>query len=329
MEEFNILVSAAGRRVVLIELFRQALQRLGLSGKVMATDRTKVSPAFQSADKAFQVPAAADPKFVPTVLEICKKQQIKLIIPTNDHELPSYAAHQKSFAEAGTTVAISTPEVIDICRDKVRTHQWLIENDFPTVDQSAVKSFDRLLQQASFPFLVKPRWGSAAIGVQVVEDHQALEIATRQGEFVVQTLAKGKEHTVDLLLDRQGKCHCAVPRKRIEVRGGEVSKGMTVRAPLLERLAWQIGETLPGAYGTINVQIFYQPQTEEMAVIEINPRYGGGYPLSWQAGACYPVWMIEELLNRTSTANAHGWQDQLVMLRYDEAIFVDAAGLDC
>jgi carbamoyl-phosphate synthase large subunit len=60
-------------------------------------------------------------------------------------------------------------------------------------------------------------------------------------------------------------------------------------------------------------------------VIEINTRYGGGYPLSWEAGARYPRWTLEELLGQPTTAAPDQWRDGLTMLRYDDAVFVDAA----
>jgi carbamoyl-phosphate synthase large subunit len=322
---FNVLISSAGRRHALLEIFRRALGELGLDGEVMAGDMSRLSAAFQAADRAFLVPRCTSAEFVPRMLEICRENEIALVIPTIDTELPVYAAHRDAFAKIGTTVTVSRPEVVAIGGDKARTHAWLVAHGFPTVRQAAVEEALAAPEAWPYPFLVKPSGGSSSIGVAVVRDRTQLEAATRGGGFIAQTLATGVEHTIDFLASREGKCLCAVPRRRFEVRAGEVSKGMTVRSPALEGLASRLCEALPGAYGCLNVQVFLDEATGTMNVIEINPRFGGGFPLSWEAGARYPRWIIEELLGLPSTATATSWRDRLVMLRYDDAVFVDAA----
>lgn len=234
-----------------------------------------------------------------------------------------YASHRDAFARIGTTVAVSSPEVVAIGGDKSRTHAWLVAQGLPTVRQATIGEVLADPAAWPYPFVVKPAAGSSSIGVAIVRDRSHLEAVPRGG-FIAQSLATGIEHTIDILATRRGRCLCAVPRRRFEVRAGEVSKGMTVRSAALEGLATRICEALPGAYGCLNVQVFLDEATGAMNVIELNPRFGGGYPLSWEAGAKYPRWMIEEILKLPSTASATGWRDRLVMLRYDDAVFVDA-----
>jgi carbamoyl-phosphate synthase large subunit len=326
---FNVLISSAGRRVVLARAFRHALHDLGLAGEVMATDASRLSSAFHAADRAFLVPPVSSPDFVPEMLRLCRDEGIRLVVPTIDPELAPYAEHRDAFAQIGTTVGISLPEVIRIAEDKGRTHRWLMGHGFPTVEQASPEEIMAQDERWSFPLMVKPRAGSAAIGVTVVRDRMHLEVATRGGDFVVQTIAGGAEYSVDLLADRRGRCRCAVPRRRIEVRAGEVSKGMTARCGPVEECAAQLIQALPGAYGVLTAQIFFDEDSGDLRVIEINPRFGGGYPLAWNAGANYPRWMIEELLGLPSTSSRGSWREQLVMLRYDDAVFIDskAAGL--
>lgn len=328
-DTFNVLISAAGRRVALMEIFRRALERLGLAGELLATDATRASAAFHVADRAFQVPEARDPAFIPTVLDICREHAVRLLIPTNDHELPSYAAHREAFAERGTRVAISTPEVVRIGRDKHETHRWLTAHGFPTVRQATPAELAAGTAPLGLPVIAKPRFGSASLGVRVLHDRDEVERLAHGQEWIVQEIAPGVEHTVDVLVDRAGRCRCIVPRRRLEVRAGEVSKGLAIRVPALDRLARRLGEALPGAYGCLNFQIFFDRATERCSVIELNPRFGGGYPLSYHAGAWFPEWIIEEMLGRPSSVEADGWEDGLVMLRYDEAVFVraDEAGI--
>jgi carbamoyl-phosphate synthase large subunit len=128
-----------------------------------------------------------------------------------------------------------------------------------------------------------------------------------------------------VLVNRRGKCVCAIPRRRIEVRSGEVFKGVTCRRDELIDLGTRIAEALPGAFGPLNIQMFFDETRGEIRVIEINPRLSGGFPLSWQAGGKFPQWMIEEMLGLPSTASAGGWRDGVVMLRHYDAVFADVA----
>ena len=328
----TVLISSAGRRVELLRGFRRALASLGLDGRVVATDASWFSSAFHDADEAFLVPRLDSGDYIPALLALCEKQQVDLVIPTIDTEMAAWVEGRDRFAAIGTTVALSGAGVVDIAGDKQLTHEWLVANGFPTVRQAAPAAV--LADPAAWPFplVAKPRFGSAGIGVGIVRDADELAVAVGRpelGEMVLQTLAGGEEHTIDVLADREGRSVCAVPRRRIEVRSGEVSKGVTVRSARLQDLAARICAALPGAFGTITVQVFVDgdPDDEaaDLAVIEINARYGGGFPLALEAGADFPRWQLEELLGLPSTAEADGWRDGLVMLRYDAAVFVDEA----
>jgi carbamoyl-phosphate synthase large subunit len=324
----TVLISSAGRRVELLRGFRRALASLGLDGRVIATDASWYSSAFHEADEGFVVPRLDDPAYVPTLLALCEKQSVDLIVPTIDTEMPAWVASGDEFDAIGVTIALSDAGVVDIAADKQLTHEWLVAHGFPTVDQAAPQAVLADPGAWTFPLVAKPRFGSAGIGVSVVRDAAELAAATSRpelGEMVVQALATGREHTIDVLADRDGRCVCAVPRRRIEVRAGEVSKGVTVRSPELQGLAARLCAALPGAFGTITVQVFLGDGPGELAVIEINARYGGGFPLALEAGADFPRWQLEELLGLPSTAESDGWRDGLVMLRYDAAVFVDEA----
>ncbi len=325
MTAATVLISSAGRRVELVRGFRSALGGLGLDGRVLAADRSPLSSALQTADEGFLVPSCDDPAFLPEMVELCHKHSVDLIVPTIDPELPVYAAARDEFAAAGTAVAVASAELVAIAADKRRTHEWLIGHSFPTVGQATPAEVRAEPEAWAFPLVVKPRHGSAAIGVSLVHDAAEFDLAARVDDVVVQTLASGMEYTVDALVDRSGRCVCAVPRRRIEVRAGEVSKAVTVRSAELEALAVAVCAALPGPYGVITLQIFHDDATGQMAVIEMNARFGGGFPLSREAGADYPRWLLEEITGLPSSATSAGWRDGLVMLRYDAAVFVDDA----
>jgi carbamoyl-phosphate synthase large subunit len=324
----TVLVSSAGRRVELLRGFRRALASLGVAGRVIATDASWYSSAFHDADDAFLVPRLDSPDYVPALLDLCGREHVALVVPTIDTEMAAWVAGRDRFTAVGTTIALSGDGVVDIAADKQLTHDWLVANGFPTVAQASPEAVLADPGAWPFPLVAKPRFGSAGIGVGVVRDAAELAVAVSRpelGEMVVQKLAPGREHTIDVLADREGRCVCAVPRRRIEVRSGEVSKGVTVRSPELQGLAARVCEALPGAFGTITIQVFVGDAPGELAVIEINARYGGGFPLALEAGADFPRWQLEELLGLPSTASPDGWRDGLVMLRYDAAVFVDEA----
>jgi carbamoyl-phosphate synthase large subunit len=330
-EPVTVLISSAGRRVELVRGFRRALAAVGATpGRVLATDCSWYSSAFHDADDAFLVPRLDDPEFVPRLLELCRKHDVGLIVPTIDTEMAVWVAHRHQFDEIGTTIALSHGDVVGIAGDKERTHDWLVANGFPTIAQTTPAAALADPGTWTYPVMAKPRFGSAGLGVTPVRDAEELALVARHGhdlgEIVVQRVAPGVEYTIDVLIDRTGRCVCAVPRRRIEVRAGEVSKGVTVRSAVLQDLAARLCEALPGAYGALTVQVFVDGDVDApdgLAVIEINARYGGGFPLSLEAGADFPRWMLEELLRMPSTASPTAWRAGLVMLRYDAAVFVD------
>jgi carbamoyl-phosphate synthase large subunit len=319
-----VLISSAGRRVELLRAFRDKVA--GQDGRVLAVDCNWYSPAFHEADEAFLVPRCTAPEFVPAMLDLCRTHGVDLIVPTLDPELPVYAAARDEFAAIGTTVAISSPEVAAIGGDKQHTHDWLVANGFPTVQQGTLADVQADPGAWQFPLIVKPRFGSASIGVGIVKDAEELARAASQPDALVQTLAPGVEHTIDLLADREGRCLAAIPRRRLEVRAGEVSKALTVRDPALIELAEKLCAALPGPYGALNVQVFVGDEPGQLAVIEMNARFGGGYPLSYAAGADFPLALVQDALELPRTAPLEGWQDGLVMLRYDAAVFVRDTG---
>jgi carbamoyl-phosphate synthase large subunit len=321
VEVFPILFSSAGRRGALVGLLRESLHRLGLGGLVHACDVTPYAAALQLADRRHLVPRHDDPRFIDAVLEICVRDGIRLVVPTHDAELPLYAAARQRFAEIGCTVSISGPATVAIGRDKRRTNEWLRSTGLPCVRQGTPAEVQAAPDRWRWPLIVKPRAGSAGIGVRVVHRGERLD---DDPDVIVEERATGDEHTVDLLILGDGTCPIVVPRRRLEVRAGEVSKGATVRHAALESLARRAAGLLPDAYGVLNLQVF--ADGEELRIIELNARYGGGFPLAYEAGARLPEWTIEELLGRTSTI-VDDWRGGVVMLRYDEAVFVDAATL--
>ena len=319
---FTILISSVGRRAQLVECFRRAAKELDIALKVVGTDAApELSPASHLVDRCFQVPRCSDSQFVPETLAISKNQDANLIVPTIDPELPIYAAHAEDFEMIGAKVLISSPGTIDIAFDKCRTNQWFVAQGFPAVAQQCLEQVLSDLSQWTFPVIVKPRRGSASIGVRIVKDAEALRSLKGQDGLLVESIARGVEHTTNLFVDRSGRCLCAVPHQRLETRGGEVSKGITVKNHKLMELAKSVAEALPGARGPLNLQGFVD-DNNEVRFTEINARFGGGFPLAAEAGANFCRWILEDMCGLPSSASFSNWRDHLLMLRFDSAVFV-------
>jgi carbamoyl-phosphate synthase large subunit len=314
----TVLISSAGRRVGLLECMRDALKGKGRIGII---DCSQSAPAAHLADGAWSVSPCNSPLFLCEVLDLCAREQVSVVIPTIDPELPFYASARNQFKIAGTIVCISSTETVRIGSDKVATHEWLSQSGFPTVRQASPADVLRAKSAWVLPLITKPRNGSASIGVRLIVSWQELELLDAANhDCVVQEKATGHEFTINVYVSREGECVCAVPHWRMEVRAGEVSKGITVKDRRLMDLARAVAEALPGAYGPLNIQCIMD-ESGRIKIIEINPRFGGGYPLAHRAGARFTDWLLDELDGKR-LSYCDDWTDDLAMLRYDEAIFV-------
>jgi len=325
MTKFNVLFTSVGRRVSLVRLFRKSLSEQNIPHKLVGADKSPLAPASKEVDKFYLVPGVDSKEYIPTLLEICKNEEIDLLVPLIDPELPVISRNKEKFKEQATTAMISSPQTIEIAMSKLKTSQFFKNQGLPALPSYHYQE-QSWREKLSFPLMLKPDQGSASKGVYKIDNEKELEVlASRISQPIIQPLIKGREYTSDLFIDFQGKVRCVVPRLRIEVRAGEVSKGMTVRNENLISLIKKAGEALPGAFGVINIQAF-EDLEGNFYLAEINPRFGGGYPLSYHAGADFPCWLYLMLKERDKfeTINTDTWKENLVMLRYDDELIFPA-----
>jgi carbamoyl-phosphate synthase large subunit len=237
------------------------------------------------------------------------------------------AVSAADFRAMGVTALVSTAAVNEICSDKRQTYAFFKKVGVRTprlLDPAQLLNGDG----GRFPVFLKPARGSSSIGATKIRN--AGELSFFLGyvpDAIVQEYAQGDEYTLDILADFQGRVRCVVPRLRMETRAGEISKGMTVKNRAIIAAGKRVVEALPGAVGCLTVQCFLNPDGD-VSFTEINPRFGGGFPLSARAGADFPRWIIELLLGRQPHATIDGWDDGVLMLRYDEGIFANEAAED-
>jgi carbamoyl-phosphate synthase large subunit len=316
----NILLTSVGRRVELLKAFRQSMYRSNTAGKIITADLKSSAPASFLADKAELVPRVDDPQYINRLLEICDLHRIDLLIPLIDTELHLLSIHHQKFRDCGVTPVISSAATNEICYGKENTGVFFRQIGVKT---PKVYEFNEVADR-DFPVLLKPNHGSSSVGVYIIRDRTELNFfANYVEEPIIQELIEGDEYTIDILVDFQGKAISIVPRLRLETRAGEISKGVTVKNPSLIAAAKKVVESLPGAVGCITLQCFLQPDGE-IVFIEINPRFGGGYPLSYRAGADFPSWLLQLHAGKDLKIAIDEWEDGLAMLRYDDAIFVKA-----
>ncbi len=317
----TVLLSSAGRRGALVAALRDGARLAGLTLRIVATDASELSAAANLCDGFYLVPPAKDSAFIDSMLRIVDLEGPLVVVPTIDTELAVLAENLKLFADAGADVIVSDPEVIEICSDKARSNEWMRKNGFPVPRQYGWNDLIELPTD-TWPLFFKPMRGSASIGAQPVSSITEFAAAVdRFGDGVVEHLVEGVEYTVDCWVDGDGRCRAAVPRRRLAVRAGEISKGVTERFEELETIASAVAETLPKARGPVTVQAIAGPSGPE--VIEINPRFGGGYPLTHEAGCTFTAALVAEVAGVVPDPNWFTWRPGVTMLRYDEAVFIE------
>ena len=314
----NILILSAGRRVELVQAFSTELKYRLPDSLVFAADmKPEYSAACHVADGRFTVPRVTASDYAETLIDLCLTNKIGLVVPTIDTELLPLAIEVNRFAENGIHLILSSSELIGLCRDKRKTARL-----FDNIGLSYPEMYPR--DSLRFPCFAKPFNGSCSIGASAVYSCDQLTQSMLDDESLIfqQLIDRSfTEFTVDAYYNRSGELCCLVPRERLEVRAGEVSKGVTRRHQVYEYLLPRLS-LLEGARGCITFQLFAKPAEEQFYALEINPRFGGGYPLSYSAGANYPGWLIDEYLLGKDIGFIDDWEPDLIMLRYDAKVLV-------
>ena len=316
----NVLILSAGRRVELVLAFAAELRKNLPHAKLLAADANpRLAAACYRADQALSLPRADALGYSDALLEACSRHGIGLVVPTIDTELLVLAQQRRRFAQQGIHLVVSDTKLVQLCRDKrllanyLQSMGWRVPERYP---RDAIR----------FPCFVKPYDGSRSLGAQRVQSALELSEAMRADPkllFMELVDPEYDEYTVDAYYDRHGALRCLVPRQRLEVRGGEVSKSITRKGALYSYLKAKLS-AIEGAIGCITIQLFADTGAKNCIMSEINARFGGGYPLSYSAGANYPAWLLGEYLQNKQLQDFEAWEADLLMLRYDQQVLVHA-----
>ena len=319
MKEIRILFTGVGRRVELMQAFRSAAFHTGCRLRLYGADMTFTAPALFYCDAMRQVCSMRDTDYIPELVRICQDDSIDLVIPTIDTDLLILSEHTADFAAAGTRVLISRPEMIRICRDKNYTSEFFVSCGL----RAPMPVNDWREYRGKFPCFIKPKDGSSSINAFRVENPEELAVyAAEIGDYIVQPFVEGTEYTIDMFGDFDGNLISAVPRIRLAVRAGEVLKTKICLDPVILGEA----ERLAAAFrpvGPMTVQLIRDRATGEDYYIEINPRYGGGAPLSMKAGARTAEYILSLLMGEKPSCLTEDLADGAVYSRFDQSVCTD------
>lgn len=321
----NIFFTCAGRRTYLLKYFKEQLANKGL---IIGGDMQLTAPALSVADVTVELPTVYAEDYVDILLGVCKQYNVRLLISLNDLELPILANQKHRFEEIGTIVVVSSPEVVEICFDKVKTAEFIEKlglkapKTFVNLDD-AMESISR--KELQFPLILKPRWGSGSIGIETVYDKDELQMvyklllhkvkksilatASQGNEYImIQQFIKGNEFGLDVMNDLNGY-HVAVSvKQKLAMRAGETDKAITIDNPEIREIGAKIGKALKHI-GNLDCDIL--EEDGEYYVLELNPRFGGGFPFSYESGANFPAALI-------AWSEGHSFDKSLLIPRYNE-----------
>lgn len=314
------MFTGAGRRVELLQAFRQAAQVLNINLKIYGAEMTDTAPALAYCDYTRLVCAMRDSDYIPQLISICEQDKIDLVIPTIDTDLMVLSQNTEKFNKIGTKVMISKTESVALCRDKNFTSDF-----FVSCGLNAPKTYnDYTKYDGGYPCFIKPKDGSSSIDAYKIENESELcEFANRVDDYVIQPFVDGEEYTVDIFCDFNCNPIYITPRKRIAVRAGEVLKTeIALDEGIISESRRLIEKFKP--VGPITVQLIKEKNTGRNYYIEINPRYGGGAPLSMKAGA-RSAEAVLRILSGEKLEYTQIQSDKAAFSRFDQSICIDSS----
>lgn len=319
MENLNILFTSVGRRSYLVQYFKDAL---GGRGQVHVANSSSLSPAFLVADHHIVTPLIYDDNYIPFLLEYCKSNRIIALISLFDIDLPILSANKDRFQKIGTQVIVSDMDVMDICNDKWNTYQFLKDSGMGVpktyISLEAAKA-DITCGKLKFPLFIKPRWGMGSISVYEADNEQELEILYSkvkrnikknylkyesardvEHDVLIQEKLFGTEYGLDIINDLQGNYQTTICKIKYAMRSGETDCALTVDNKQLKNLGETISRKLKHI-GNLDCDVFVNK--DRILVLEMNARFGGGYPFSHLAGVDLPKAIISWLTGKQLEAD--------------------------
>ena len=309
-----VLFTCAGQRVDIVSAFAKA------GATTVATDLNELAPALYHAHHRALVPPIDDPRYVPALHELVAQHDVKLIVPLTDLDHLVLAHSRGGFK--GTLVLVPEPDTIARCSDKYLAHEFFVEQG---IGSPPTWLPHELPADIPYPVLVKARKGFGSRHIYRASNREELDLFLRytSADSMVQQVCAGEEFSVDVFCDLEGRCLNAIPRTMIESKGGESIKGMTIKDADLIEGGRRVAEALR-LIGPGNVQCFRQPDGE-LWVTDVNPRFGGGFPLPTAAGSGYPELAIALARGERPEPTLGEFQEGVLMTRFFSQVILQNA----
>lgn len=313
----NVLITSASAKVSLIKAFKRETEKRG--GKVIAIDLDPFCCAKEFADVFEIAPEDNDPEYASRILEICKRHQIGLLIPTRDGELLALADMTEELFSAGVRLAGSTRQTLEQCQDKISFFEFCNQNGFPVLPR-------HLEGEAEFPLFARHRKGRGSFTNLKIRSLDELErLLPDPSDYLIQPFTDIQEYSCDTLMDFEGNPVQSFLRERQRINNGESWRTQSVDVPEVTNVVEKLAKTL-GLRGHNLIQLFYDRDVG-LFFTEVNPRFGGGSNLSIEGGLCSPERLMLMAEGKTAQAQKkYPIEIGLTLLRYGEDIFVKQRG---
>jgi carbamoyl-phosphate synthase large subunit len=302
----NILITSAGRRNYIVEYFQQTAGK----DNVFVSNSIKNAAGVFSSSQYFISPQISSDEYIPFLLDICKSNNIGLILSLFDQDLLKLSKHKQEFAKNDITVAVSDLDVIDTTFDKLKFSKFLLGSELlsPKIYKNDYTILTKLKNhEMLFPIIIKPRWGTGSIATQVVNNENELMffidyleqkirnsyidiISSSLNEILLQQFITGDEYHLDIINDLKGNYVTTFPKKKLAMRNGETDAAITLYDKQLIEIGMKLGKKLRH-FGLLDVDLI-KSEDGEYFIVDANPRFGGGYPFSHVAGANIPACII-------------------------------------
>lgn len=315
-ESLTVLLTSVGRRVELVRLLDQAIADHDLPVRLISSDIDPLAPAAHyMGDRTRMVPKFRDPEFVPTIAEICNTEGVDLVLPLIDPDIEQLATDDGLVAGTQAVFGSVRRDLVSAVSDKLETFAWMSAHGVPT---PATWTPDQFRFDGT-PVIIKPRNGSGGANVFVVRTERELDFfCTYVPDPILQEMLPGPEVTVDVIVGKNRVLLGTAQRERIAVRGGEVSKGVTIANDEIAALSLRVARELD-ADGPITVQGMWAD--DGFRVTEVNARMGGGLPLACAAGLDVPGLLFGSWLGRPVPASPRQADAGVFLTRFDDSFF--------
>ena len=313
----NILILSAGTRNKVVQYFKKEISG---KGSVVATDCSNLAPAIYDADKYYIVPPMVEDGYLDVILDICKKEKIDAVLTLIDPEISLLAENRDKFKALGTTPIVSDYDKVEMCFDKFKMYEFLVNNGFKTaksyVDKEAFYA-DLDAGKITFPVFVKPVKGSASININKVTSKEEVEVLfTLCDNLMIQEFMNGTEYGADCYIDMlSGETVAIFTKQKIKMRAGETDKSVSVKDEKLFELIKKFIRTA-GFKGIIDIDIF--DVDGGYYISEVNPRFGGGYPHAYECGVNVPKLICENISGRENASEIGSYDEGVYMMKYNE-----------